>query len=81
MSLHIPANFSVTYITGLSATNAMATPSIRANDLILAVITVAPTASIDGHDNTDYTVGDGTITAGTIDNTGLTLMVIHTNAP
>ncbi len=81
MSLHIPVNYSVAYFTGLAATNAMAVPSIRVDDLVLAVITVGPTASIDGHDVTDYTVAAGTLTAATINNTNLDLMVIHTNAP
>lgn len=79
--MHIPVNYSIAYITGLTATNAMATPSIRVDDLILAVITVEPTASIDGHDVTDYTVAAGEITAATIDHSSTQLMVIHTNAP
>jgi hypothetical protein len=81
MSLQIPVNHSVAYVAGVADTVATVVPSILADDLVLAVITVGPVTSVDGHDVTDYTVADGTITGATIDNTGLKLMVIHTNAP
>ncbi len=80
--MHIPGtNHTEAYVAGLAATNAMAIPSMKANDTVLAVIVVGPTASVAGGDPSDYTAADGTITAATEDNTGLQLLVIHTNEP
>lgn len=82
MSLHIPGvNHSECYVDGLDAANAMTCPTIKSNDTVLAVIVVEPTASVAGGDVSDYTAGDGVITAATEDNTNLQLLVIHTNAP
>ena len=64
MSLHIPGkNHTEAYVVGLAATNAMTIPSMTTTSTILAVIVVAPTASVAGGDVSDYTAGAGTITA------------------
>lgn len=82
MALHIPGtDHCEEYAAGVAATVATVVPGIKANDTLLAVITVAPVGSVASQDVTDFTVADGTITAGTIDNTGLTLLVIYTREP
>jgi len=82
MSLHIPGkSLTEAYAAGVADTVATVVPTIKANDTLLAVLTVAPGADVAGQDITDFTVADGTITAGTIDNTGKRLLVLHTSEP
>lgn len=74
---HSTANFA-----GLTATNAMAVEGIKSGDNLLAVIAWEDDGSaVDGQDISDFTVGAGTITAGTIDLSGKTGVAIWTNAP
>lgn len=69
------------YGTGLAATNAMAVEGIRSSHRLLAVISF-DTGGLtpNGHDVSDFTVGDGTITAGTIDLSDLKFVAIWTSA-
>lgn len=82
MGLHIPdTDHAEEYAAGVADTVATVVPGIKSNDTLLAVLTIAPAASVAGQDITDFTVADGTITAGTIDNTGLSLLVLYAREP
>lgn len=70
---HSIANFA-----GLAATNAMAVGGIKSADNLLAVVSWTAAGVVNGHDITDFTVADGTITAGTIDLSSRTGVVIWT---
>ena len=78
----LPVDQSIGFGTGLAATNAMALPGIVADDNLLAVISfdeggLTPV----GRDVSDFTVGNGVITAGTINLTGLKFVAIWTSQP
>lgn len=78
----LPVNQSQGFGTGLAATNAMAVEGIQAGDNLLAVISFgAGGVTPVGRDVGDFTVAAGSITAGTIDLTGLDFVAIWTNAP
>lgn len=73
-------DWSEGYGSGLAATNAMALGGIKVGDRLLAVISFAPGsgATPNGRAVSDFTVGNGTITAATIDLTGLKFKAIWT---
>lgn len=78
----LPCNQSQGFGSGLAATNAMAVEGIESGDNLLAVVSWNPTTGVYvGQDVSDFTVGDGTLTAGTIDLSGLRFVAIWTNAP
>lgn len=67
---------------GLTATNAMTVAGIKSTDNLLAVISIHNTTGVVvGRDITDFTVGNGTITAGTIDLSSTKFLAIWTSAP
>jgi hypothetical protein len=71
---------SIGYGSGLAATNAIALSGIKVGDRLLAVISfTAAGATPNGRAITDFTVGAGTITAATIDLTGLRFVAIWTS--
>jgi hypothetical protein len=73
---------SVGYGAGLAATNAMALEGIKVGDNLLAVVSFAAAGATPvGRDVADFTVGAGTITAGTIDLSNLKFVAIWTTAP
>jgi hypothetical protein len=72
----LPVDYSETGALGAADTVAISVSGILTGDELLAVIGWAP-----GNDPTvlaasDYTVGDGTITGGTIDSSGKHLWVM-----
>lgn len=74
------SDISIGYGAGLAATNAMAVTGITASDNLLAVISFTPAgATPNGQDITDFTVGNGTLTAGTIDLSDLRFVAIWTS--
>ena len=78
----VPFNHSIGFGAGLTATNAMALEGITSSDNLVAVISwTAGGAVVVGQDITDFTVGSGSITAGTIDLSSQTFLAIWTNAP
>lgn len=77
----LPCDQSTGFGAGLAATNAMAVEGIKSGDNLLAVISWTAAGAFVGQDKTDFTVGNGTITAGTIDLSSTTFVAIWTNAP
>lgn len=79
----LPADHSTGNGDGLAATNAMALGGIKSGDNLLAVISWDPatTGSMLGRDVADFTVADGSITAGTIDLSGLRFVAVWEPAP
>lgn len=77
----VPFDHSVGFFAGLADTNAMALDGIKSGDNLLAVISWTAAGVTVGQDITDFTVGAGTITAGTIDLSNQTGVAIWTNAP
>lgn len=77
----VPFDHSIGFGSGLTATNAMALEGIKSGDNLLAVISWTAAGVTVGQDVTDFTVGSGTITAGTIDLSSQTFVAIWTNAP
>lgn len=65
-----PFEHSAEWFTGLAATNAMTVAGITSSDYLLAVVSYTSAGLVKAHDITDFTVGDGTLTAGTIDLSG-----------
>ena len=73
-------DLSFGYGVGLAATNAMAVGSIKSSHRLLAVISFdAGGLTPNGHDVADFTVGDGEITACTIDLSNLQFLAIWTS--
>lgn len=69
------------YGSGLAATNAMSVEGIKSDHRLLAVISFGVGGlTPNGHDVSDFTVGDGTITAGTEDLSDLKFLAIWTSA-
>lgn len=78
----LPCNQNVGFGSGLAATNAMAVEGIKSTDNLLAVISFgAGGVTPVGRDVTDFTVGSGTITAGTIDLSSLSFVAVWSDAP
>lgn len=77
----LPCDQSAGFGSGLAATNAMSVEGIKSGDNLLAVISWTSAGVFVGRDVTDFTVADGTITAGTIDLSSTTFVAIWTNAP
>lgn len=68
------------YGTGLAATNAMALTGIKVGHRLLAVVSFGDDGlTPNGQDVTDFTVGAGTITAGTIDLSNLQFWALWTS--
>lgn len=68
--------------TGLAATNAMTVSGIKSTDNLVAVYSFTPASGlVIGRDITDFTVGSGTLTAGTIDLSSTDCWAIWTSAP
>lgn len=77
-----PADHSIASFDGLTATNAMAVGGIRSGDNLVAVWSQADDGSpVVGRDITDFTVGNGTLTAGTIDLSSTNCWALWTTAP
>lgn len=75
-------DLAIGYGSGLAATNAMALGGIKSGDNLLAVISfTAAGATPVGRAISDFTVGNGTITAGTIDLSSLKFVALYTRAP
>lgn len=72
----LPINYSEVGAVGAADTDPVSVPGIAATNVLLAVIQWAPGEDAEGLDLTDFTVGTGTITAGTIDTTGKLLWVV-----
>ncbi len=79
----VPFGTSYGFFAGLAATNAMTVAGITSSDNLLAVISWASAtgATPNGRDISDFTVADGTLTAGTIDLSSTTCIAIWTSAP
>ena len=80
----LPCDQGLGFGDGLASTNAMAVGGIKSGDNLLAVISWVPSTGVYlGRDKTDFTVADGSITAGTIDlsASGTKFVAIWTNAP
>ena len=80
----LPCDQAFGFGDGLAATNAMAVGGIKSTDNLLAVISYVPSTGVYlGRDVTDFTVGDGTLNAATIDLSaaGTKFVAIWTNAP
>ena len=73
-------DLSFGYGAGLAATNAMAVEGIKSSHRLLAVISFdAGGLTPNGRDISDFTVGNGVITAGTIDLSDLKFLAIWTS--
>lgn len=73
-------DLSFGYGAGLAATNAMALEGIDSDHRLLAVISFDDGGlTPNGRDVSDFTVGDGVITAGTIDLSDLKFLAIWTS--
>lgn len=78
----LPFQQSIGFGDGLADTVAMAVTGITTSDNLLAVLSWPDAGtSVKGEDVTDFTVGAGTITAGTIDLTGRKFVAIWSSAP
>lgn len=78
--LGFPFDHSQQNFDGLAATNAMAAEGIKSTDNLLAVLSWDAAYLVTGHDISDFTVANGTITGGTINLAGRTGVVIWTRA-
>lgn len=78
----LPFQHSIGFGDGLADTNPMAVAGIKSGDNLLAVLSW-PDAGTDvlGEDITDFTVGAGTLTAGTIDLSSRKFVAIWSTAP
>lgn len=77
-----PVDHSMGYFAGLASSNAMDVEGIKTGDNLLAVVSMTSAGVATGHDPGDFTVGSGTLTAGTIDLSGQSVcLAIWTNAP
>lgn len=76
----LPVNYSEVGATGVTATNPISVPGIVTGNVLLAVISWSAGADPAGLDLTDFTVGDGAITAGTIDTSSKLLWVVWAEA-
>jgi hypothetical protein len=72
----LPVDYSETGALGAADTVAINVSGILTGDELLAVIAWAPGSDPSTLDASDYTVGDGTITGGTIDSSGKHLWVM-----
>lgn len=77
----LPCGQNIGFGSGLAATNAMAVEGIKSTDNLLAVISWTAAGVFVGQDVSDFTVGSGTITAGTIDLSSTTFVAVWTDAP
>lgn len=78
----LPFSHSIGFFNGLAATNGMAVGGIKSGDNLLAVFSWPDAGtSVRGDDKTDFTVGAGTLTAGTIDLSDRQCVAIWTDAP
>lgn len=67
---------------GLAATNAMAIGGIKSGDNLLAVVSIHDTSGlVIPRAVSDFTVADGSITAGTIDLSSTKFVAVWTSAP
>lgn len=77
-----PFPVSAEWGAGLAATNAMTVAGIKSGDNLLAVISIHNTTGlVIPRAVTDFTVGNGTLTAGTIDLSSAKFVAIWTSAP
>lgn len=78
----LPFSHSIGFGDGLAATNAMAVSGITSSDNLLAVMSWPDAGtSVRSDAVSDFTVGDGTITAGTISLASRQFVAIWTSAP
>lgn len=78
---HLPFDVSVESFEGLASTNDMTVSGITSSDNLLAVVSYTAAGLVKTHDTTDFTVGAGTLTAGTIDLSGeADCFVLYTTA-
>lgn len=77
-----PFDVSQEWGSGLTATNAMTVAGIKSTSNLLAVISIADSGGlVVGRDISDFTAGDGTLTAGTIDLSSTKFLAIWTDSP
>lgn len=77
-----PFDVSQEWGSGLAATNAMAVAGIKSSSNLLAVISIHDSSGlVVGRDITDFTVGNGTLTAGTINLANTKFIAVWTDAP
>ena len=72
----LPINYSEVGTTGQADTVEITVPGTVTTNVLLAVIQWAPGEDAAGLDLTDFTVGDGVITAATLDTTDKLLWVV-----
>lgn len=78
----LPFQHSVGFGNGLADTNPMAVSGIKSGDNLLAVLSWPDAGgSVRGDDKTDFTVGNGTLTAATIDLSGRQFVAIWSSDP
>jgi hypothetical protein len=78
----LPFGHSIGFFNGLADTVEMTLPGIKSGDNLLAVFSWPDAGtSVRGDAKADFTVGDGTIEAATIDLSARQCVAIWTSAP